>query len=181
VSRHISARSDSVVSSGANGPASTCWSHEGAAPLLSFDDPVAGQKVDCLTNGNTRTRRRATRLPAAHTLRAYTSRNSLPKNAGDLRIFHDVAVGNQVPIMLSRFKFEESGGKGRKDKSTTFHDMIKAAPLSPIIRLLALVFADVMSGITEASITRRFSMPRTRSCGSSTDLSSLPIRHVPTA
>jgi hypothetical protein len=25
-----------------------------AAPLLSFDDPVPGQKVDCLTNGNTR-------------------------------------------------------------------------------------------------------------------------------
>ena len=40
----------------------------------------------------------------------------------------------------------------RRDRPVTYYDMIRAAPLSPIIRLLALVLADVMRGITEASV-----------------------------
>ena len=55
------------------------------------------------------------------------------------------------------------------------HDMTRAFPLSPIIRLLALVLAEVISGITEASITRNLSTPRTRNCGSSTDARRFPF------
>jgi hypothetical protein len=45
----------------------------------------------------------------------------------------------------------------------------------------AFVFAEVTVGNTDASITRRRSTPRTRSCGSTTASSSLPMRHVPDA
>src|SRR3954451_5387714 len=45
--------------------------------------------------------------------------------------------------------------------AAAFYSIIRAAPLSPIIRLAALVFAEVISGITEAAITRSFSTPRT--------------------
>jgi hypothetical protein len=85
-----------------------------------------------------------------------------------------MAVGNQIHLTFSVFKF---GGSGRV---AGHHDMTRAAPLSPIIRLLALVLADVIRGMTDASITRNLSTPRTRNAGSSTDLSSLPIRQVPT-
>ena len=45
----------------------------------------------------------------------------------------------------------------------------------------AFVFPPVMLGMIEASATRSPSMPRTRSAGSTTARSSVPIRQVPTA
>src|SRR5688572_19687975 len=42
-----------------------------------------------------------------------------------------------------------------------------SAPFSAIMIAAALVLVDTMLGMAEASITRRRSMPRTRSCGSS--------------
>ena len=55
------------------------------------------------------------------------------------------------------------------------------AQCSPIIIAGALVFPPTMLGMIDASATRSPSMPRTRSCGSTTACSSGPIRQVPTA
>jgi membrane protease YdiL (CAAX protease family) len=55
------------------------------------------------------------------------------------------------------------------------------APCSPIIIAGAFVFPPVMAGMTEASATRSPSTPSTRSSGSTTARSSVPIRQVPTA
>src|ERR1700722_7040295 len=63
------------------------------------------------------------------------------------RVFWNVAVGDQIHLELSCIS-------DSKPAEGCSHDMTRAAPLSPIIRLLALVLADVISGITEASITR---------------------------
>ena len=54
-----------------------------------------------------------------------------------------------------------------------------AAPFSPIISEAALVLAEVTVGITEASMTRRLSIPCTRSAGSTTAIRSMPMRQVP--
>jgi hypothetical protein len=56
---------------------------------------------------------------------------------------------------------------------------IRDAPCSPIIREAALVLADGIVGITEASMTLSPSTPWTRSSASTTELPSLPIRQVP--
>ena len=58
---------------------------------------------------------------------------------------------------------------------------IKSAAFSASMKVQALMFAPGRSGRTEASTTRRFSMPRTRNCGSTTASSSLPMRQVPQA
>ena len=58
---------------------------------------------------------------------------------------------------------------------------IMSAAFSAIITMVALGSPVVMRGITEPSTTRRPSTPRTRSCGSTTAPSSLPMRQVPTA
>jgi hypothetical protein len=57
---------------------------------------------------------------------------------------------------------------------------IKSAAFSPISTLGAWVWPRMIVGITDASATRSPSTPRTRSSGSTTLASSLPIRHVPT-
>ena len=57
---------------------------------------------------------------------------------------------------------------------------IRSAAFSPISTDGAWVCPRMMLGITDASATRRPSTPRTRSCGSTTLASSLPIRQVPT-
>src|SRR5262245_29961074 len=54
-----------------------------------------------------------------------------------------------------------------------------SAGFSAIISTQALMWAETRSGIAEASTTRRFSMPRTRICGSSTLSGVVPIGHVP--
>ena len=48
----------------------------------------------------------------------------------------------------------------------------RSAPFSPIMMVVALVLPPMMDGITEASITRRLSTPRTWSSGSTTESSS---------
>ena len=57
---------------------------------------------------------------------------------------------------------------------------IRSAARSPIMVTGARVWPPVITGITEASATRRPSTPRTRSCGSTTAPASEPMRHVPT-
>lgn len=59
--------------------------------------------------------------------------------------------------------------------------LIRLAQCSPIIIAGAFVFPPVIPGMIDASATRSPSMPRTRSSGSTTARSSVPIRQVPTA
>ena len=56
----------------------------------------------------------------------------------------------------------------------------QSAAFSAIMMVGALVFPPMIFGITEASITRRASTPRTRKRGSTTDSASTPMRQVPT-
>ena len=56
---------------------------------------------------------------------------------------------------------------------------INPAPCSPIISDAALVLADVIFGITEASTTERPVTPRTSRFGLVTAIASLPILQVP--
>jgi hypothetical protein len=73
----------------------------------------------------------------------------------------------------------------RKHRNTgiRFHSQasarIRSAAFSPIISTQALICAEMMSGIAEASATRRPETPRRRRAGSSGALGSPPIRHVP--
>ena len=55
----------------------------------------------------------------------------------------------------------------------------RSAPFSPIMMLAAFVLLDTTVGMTEASMTRSLLMPRTRSDGSTTAMSSDPMRAVP--
>jgi len=137
---------------------------------------LAGQQVDGLPDGDARDAEfggqfLVGRQPQAQ--RPYPAGDPLTKNVGDLGVFRNMAVGNQI-----HFGVPNSRGGGRPARRS--YDITRAAPRSPIIRLLALVLAEVICGMTEASITRSRSTPRTRSCGSSTDVPSLPIRQVPT-
>ena len=52
--------------------------------------------------------------------------------------------------------------------------------LTAIIVVAALVLPPTSVGITDASITRSFCTPRTRSCGSTTDSAARPMRQLPT-
>src|SRR6202012_4882511 len=56
---------------------------------------------------------------------------------------------------------------------------MKSAARSAIITTGAFVLQDGMIGITEASAIRKPSTPRTRSDGSTTDCSPLPMAQVP--
>jgi AcrR family transcriptional regulator len=58
---------------------------------------------------------------------------------------------------------------------------MESAPFSAIMTVAALVFPLMIAGITDASTTRRPSMPRTLRSGSTTARSSTPIAQVPTA
>jgi len=59
------------------------------------------------------------------------------------------------------------------------HSAMRAAARSAIAQTVALVFAETTDGITDASATRSPSSPRTRNSGSTTAMSSIPIRQVP--
>lgn len=56
----------------------------------------------------------------------------------------------------------------------------RSAAFSPIMMHAALVLPPTTDGMIAASATRSPSIPRTRSAGSTTARSSLPIRQVPT-
>src|SRR5215204_3052861 len=56
---------------------------------------------------------------------------------------------------------------------------MRSDAFSAIINTAAFMWADTMSGITEASTTRRRSMPCTRSCGSTTLCGPRPIMQLP--
>ncbi len=57
---------------------------------------------------------------------------------------------------------------------------IRSAPFSAIITVGALVLPLTISGMIDASTTRKFPMPRTRNNGSTTAIASIPILQVPT-
>jgi hypothetical protein len=61
-----------------------------------------------------------------------------------------------------------------------FCRLIRSAARSAMARTVALVFAPGREGITDASTTRNWSIPRTRSCRSVTAEASVPILQVPT-
>ena len=66
----------------------------------------------------------------------------------------------------------------RQQGSRAAYSSSMCAPRSPIMMLAALVLADTTLGITDASITRKPSTPRTLSCGSTTAAWSAPILQV---
>ena len=89
------------------------------------------------------------------------------------------AASPREPCRRARRRSRRAGraaasGSGGSRPST------RSAPFSAIIIVGAFVLPRVIVGITEASITRRPSTPRTRSSGSTTASSSVPIRQVPT-
>ena len=116
--------------------------HESALALLRFDDAVARQQLDRLPDGDARDAELLRQLLVGGQPKALgpdAARDALPEDVGDLRVFRNVAVGDQIH---------------RLALPLVHHDMTRAAPRSPIIRLVALVFADVICGMTDASITR---------------------------
>lgn len=64
--------------------------------------------------------------------------------------------------------------------SAVYRGHIHAAARSATANTVALVLAEGMIGITEASATRTPSTPLTRNAGSTTACSSVPMRQVPT-
>ena len=170
VSRYTSARSDSVVSTLSQRSCFTVPVMKVPRPCWASMIPSRDQKVDRLADGdagNAEFGRQQLRSPAA---------------------------ASPAPIFRARC----AAGKYRQSAHISGRDCRKSDP-SHVLRFqntpttsqvrrrvprssgcVALVLAEVICGITEASITRSFSTPRTRNCGSSTDCSSLPIRQVPT-
>ena len=90
-----------------------CAGDEGAAALPGFDDSIAGQQVDRLADGDTGDPKFCREFfirwqPQA--LRPYSSGDTLAKDISDLGVFRNMAVGNQIHLTFSAFKF---GGSGR--------------------------------------------------------------------
>ena len=75
---------------------------------------------------------------------------------------------------------EEKMRDARRDMpgDRPYRPRIRSEPFSPIMMVGALVFELVTIGMIEASITRSPSTPRTRSSGSTTAFSSIPMVHV---
>jgi hypothetical protein len=73
-----------------------------------------------------------------------------------------------------------SAPAGRRGAVLQFCRLMMSAARSAMARTVALVFAPGREGITDASTTRSWSIPRTRSCRSVTAEASVPILQVPT-
>jgi hypothetical protein len=83
-------------------------------PLLRLDDSIAGQQFNGLSNGDAGDaelggQRLISRQPQA--LCPYYARNPLPKDAGDLRVFWNVAVGDQIHLALAHISDSEPAAK----------------------------------------------------------------------
>ena len=150
VSRYTSARSDKRGLDLEPAVLLQLAGDEGAATLLGFEDAVARQQIDRLADRDPRDaefRGEQLRLPAA----ASPAPRSRARSAAERcrRSGHISARGcrkSDPCQILDR--------RRRMPRRTAIYDITSAAPLSPIIRLLALVLAEVICGITEASITR---------------------------
>lgn len=87
------------------------------------------------------------------------------------------AIGPAADVGRTRCIALNSGVRGPYQRTTA---RIMSAAFSAIIIVGALVLPPTRVGMTEASTTRRPSMPRTRRLGSTTAISSVPILQVPT-
>jgi hypothetical protein len=65
-----------------------------------------------------------------------------------------------------------------RDEARSWADKSSDAPFSAIMKVGALVFDEVTDGMTEASMTRNRSTPRTRNCSSTTEAESTPMRQL---
>src|SRR5262249_61727147 len=91
------------------------------------------------------------------------------------------AGGDGLSLDLPAQRPADVDGRRARRRSRTYALLSSRSDArSPIMSVGAFVLPVVTNGITEASATRRPSTPWTRSSGSTTDVSSQPIRHVPT-
>ena len=84
------------------------------------------------------------------------------------------------PVNRAQPAAADAGGCPVADSLAAQRESKLAAAFSAIIMVGALVLPPMSLGMTEASITRKPSTPRTLNSQSTTDVGSLPMRHDPT-
>ena len=92
---------------------------------------------------------------------------------------HPTRLWRSSSSVSARHRFHSAGSTVCRQRGRRRQPRIRSAAISPISTDGAWVWPRTVLGITEASATRSPSIPRTRSCGSTTLASSLPIRQVP--
>ena len=143
---------------------------------IHFDDAdrvTAGQVLLEMTSAEERAQLEEARARVAEAERQYRRIRSLREKQ------------SAAESLLDQRKREWDTGRAQLAAiESRLADRLIKAPFAGVVGLRnisvgALVFADVIFGITEASITRSPLTSRTRSCGSTTDAASSPIRQVP--
>src|SRR6185369_6128224 len=146
---------------------------EGAAAALRRDEPVAGEAVDRLAHGDARDLEFGDELLERRQLLAFApdaAGDALTKQIGELHVERQVGAREDHAAALS---------PGCAAASLLASSRTSAAPFSPIMIAAALVLVETTRGITDASMTRSRSTPRTRKRASTTERASPPMRQVP--